>query len=117
MIGWTEQPHADEGFRMAVEAQGWGEVEDGLGAPVRKLLESRKGLRTVVRLASGEAIDVYDVSWGRDFGDVWEHVHTNVMPPTPDRSHHFFHLSEVESVCDPDTGEVLVAQQARPGET
>ena len=101
---------------MTVERQGWGEIKEGLGAPVRKLIEARTGILTLVRMADGKELTVRNVAWGRDAGDMWEHVIANTGPPH-DLPIHFFHLSEVESVHDPATGEILIAQEPRLGET
>jgi hypothetical protein len=100
-----------------VERQGWGEVKEGLGAPLRKVLEQRTGRPTIVRMADGVEIVVHDVSWGRDYGNMWEHVYANATPPRPDREIHFFLLSEVESLWDPDTGEKLIEQVPAPDES
>ena len=101
---------------MTVERQGWGDFKEGLGAPLRRLLETRTGVPTIIRLADGKELVVKNVAWGRDFGDFWEHITTNTAPPH-DLPIHFLHLSEIESVRDPVTGKILIAQEPRPGET
>jgi hypothetical protein len=72
---------------------------------------------TIVRLASGEELTIFDVAWGRDMGDMWEHVTANCSPPVQGREVHFFHLSEVESLWDPETRTMLMEQTPAPGET
>jgi hypothetical protein len=71
-------------------------------------------------MASGEVLTVYDGSgWGRDYGDLWEHVIARITPLTAvrcDNDHEFFYLSGVESLVAPDTGEVLISQTPKPGE-
>lgn len=99
------------------ERQGWGEIKEGLGAPVRKLLEARRGRPTIVRLADGDELLAYDAAWGRDFGDRWEHVTINCSPPQEGRPIHFLHLSEVVRLLDAETGCVLIEQEPAPGET
>ena len=101
---------------MNVERQGWGAVTEGLGSPIRKLLEQRSGMVTCVTLSNGQQILVHDVAWGRDAGDMWEHVITNCSPPVAGRDVHFFILSDVASVSDPETGKVLMEQEPRPDE-
>lgn len=59
-------------------------------------------------MASGEEVVVYDGAWCRDIGDTWENVTVNCSSPVDGRPHHFFYLSEAESVWDPDTGEMLL---------
>ena len=99
-----------------VEQQGWGEINEGLGAPIRKLLESRTGKLTLLRMASGEELEVFDVAWGRDAGDFWEHVTANSSPSVKGRPVHFIMMSDVEAAIDPTTREVLLKQVSRPGE-
>jgi hypothetical protein len=55
-----------------IERQGWGPVTEGLGAPIRKILEQREsaGLPSLVHMATGENLIVYTVAWGRDAGDM-----------------------------------------------
>ena len=99
-----------------VEPQGWGAITEGLGAPIRKLLEERTGIPTMVALAGSRRFLVHDIAWGRDFGDLWEHVTTDTSPATSGRESHFFFLSEVASVSDPETGKILFEQEPAPGE-
>ncbi len=104
-----------------VERQGWGEITEGLGAPIVKVLTARYGQCTIVRMASGEELTVYNgTGWGRDYGDMWEHVTAQVTPlsdPRRDFDTHFFYLSEVECLLDPDSRAVLISQVPAPGET
>ena len=103
-----------------VERQGWGEIKDGLGAPIRKVLADRRGRPTIVRMASGEEIVVYDgTGWGRDHGDLWEHVLVRTTPPA-EPQHDFdsdlIWFSEVESLLEPENREVMIVQTPAPGE-
>ncbi len=104
-----------------VERQGWGDLTEGLGAPLIKVLVARRGQPTIIRMASGEELFVYDGSgWGRDYGDMWEHVTARITPPDAaprDYDHHFFYMSEVEALLDPETGAVLISQTPSPGQT
>src|SRR5688572_24223070 len=66
LLAWSEH---------MVERQGWGENTEGLGSPILKVLAERYGRCTIVRLADGDELTVYDgTGWGRDAGDMWEHV-------------------------------------------
>jgi hypothetical protein len=104
-----------------VERQGWGEIKEGLGAAVLKVLAERYGQCTIVRLASGEELTVYDgTGWGRDYGDMWEHVIARVTPlsePARDFDSHLLYLSEVECLIDPESRKILIRQTPAPGET
>lgn len=99
-----------------IEPQGWGPVTEGLGAAIRKLLQQREGVPSIVRMAGGEEIAVYDAAWGRDAGDLWEHVTANIHPSHKEHPVHFFFLSDVRSVLDPLTGEILISQDPAPGQ-
>jgi hypothetical protein len=99
-----------------VERQGEREILEGFGAPIRKMLEMRRGAATTVRLADDQELTVYDVAWGRDIGARWEHVTANASPPQDGRPIHFFQLSEVAQLVDPETGAILIAQTPAPGE-
>ena len=98
------------------ERQGWGEIKEGLGAPIRKLLEARNGKLTLLRMANGKELEIFDVAWGRDTGDLWEHVTANISPSVGGRPVHFLIMSDVEAAIDPTTREVLVEQESCPGE-
>ena len=104
-----------------IERQGWGEIKEGLGASIVRVLAERRGRPTIVLMASGEELVVYDGSgWGRDYGDMWEHVTARVIPLDAERrdyDHHFFYLSEVKALLEPDTRSVLISQVPAPGET
>jgi hypothetical protein len=104
---------------LTVEQQGWGPILDGYGAPLRKLLQQRDGQATAVLLADGRELLVYDVSWGRDAGDWWEHVicNTSLESMQTLREIYFFRLSEVVNLRDPETQEVLLSQTPAPGTT
>jgi hypothetical protein len=99
---------------MMVERQGWGEIKEGAGAPLIRILEERCGHPTIVRMADGTEITTRDGTWwGRDYGDLWEHV----ISQADDGSAQFFYLSDVEALLDPDTRAVLASQVPSPGET
>jgi hypothetical protein len=68
-------------------------------------------------MANGDEHVVFDTVWGRDAGDMWEHVTANCSPAQVDREIHFFFMSDVACIIDPDTRETLLEQQADPGVT
>ena len=102
---------------MVVRRQAPGETTDGPGAPILNLLAQRTGQPTIVKLFDGRELVAFDVAWGRDIGDLWEHVTTNCSPPQPGRPTDFFYMSDVISIVDPDTRKVLMEQTPDPGET
>ena len=67
-------------------------------------------------MASGEELTVYNVAWGRDVGDIWEHLTVNFSPDDRGQDMEFFFMSAVVSIVDPETGEILAAQDPNPGE-
>ncbi|TFW14486.1 hypothetical protein EGY25_04655 [Brevundimonas intermedia] len=100
-----------------VEPQEPGELKEGLGAPLLKVLAARCGQPTIVRMANGDEQLISDgTAWGRDLGDVWEHV-TAEYYPAGQQTVAFFYMSDVESLIDPDTRRVLISQTPAPGET
>jgi hypothetical protein len=97
-----------------VERQGWGEITEGAGAALIRVLVERRGRPTIVRFADGTEFTTFDgTGWGRDYGDLWEHV----IAHTTDGSIEFFYVSEVEVLLEPDTRAVVARQEAAPGET
>ena len=97
-----------------MEQQGWGEIKEGAGAPLIRVLTERCGQPTTVRMMDGSEFIVVDgTGWGRDLGDLWEHV----TAETNDGRVEFFYVSDVEALLDPSTGAVLVSQVPRPGGT
>jgi hypothetical protein len=97
-----------------VERQGWGEIKEGAGASLIRVLVDRRGRPTVVRLANGTEFTTLDgAAWGRDYGDLWEHV----TAYTTDGTVEFFYMSDVEALLEPDTRTVVASQEPSPGET
>ena len=97
-----------------VERQGWGKLEEGAGAALIRMLAERYGRPTIVRMANGAEFTISNgTGWGRDYGDLWEHV----IAHTDDGRVEFFYMSEVEALIDPDTRAVLASQKPVPGET
>lgn len=104
-------------FNAMVEPQDIGELKEGLGAPLLRVLAARIGRPTIVRMANGDEHLVFDgTAWGRDLGDMWEHV-TAALGPGSGSDMEFFYMSDVTSLIDPDTGGVLISQTPSPGQT
>lgn len=97
-----------------MERQGWGEIKAGAGALLVRVLTERYGQPTIVLMADGSELTVVNgTGWGRDYGDLWEHV----TAETNDGGVEFFYMSDVEALLDPGTRAVLISQVPRPGET
>jgi hypothetical protein len=97
-----------------VERQGWGEIKEGAGAALIRVLAQRLGRSTVIRFADGTEFATQNgAAWGRDYGDIWEHVTAH----TEDGKIEFFYLSDVSVLIDPDSGTILASQDPAPGET
>lgn len=73
-----------------------------------EILRSRCGQRTDVTLSSGRQIAVWDIAWGCDEGDEFDHITTNISQgPTPPHEVDFIFSSEISAMADPATGERL----------
>lgn len=100
-----------------VEPQGLGKLKPGLGSAFIAVFEARLERPTLVRMANGDEFIVYDgTGWGRDLGDMWEHVSAESQADGQ-RKIAFFYLSDVQSLIDPDTRNVLISQTPATGET
>jgi hypothetical protein len=65
-------------------------------------------------MADGAEFTTTDgTGWGRDVGDLWEHV----VAHTDDGRVEFFYMSDVQALIDPMTGAVLARQVPAPGQT
>ena len=70
-----------------------------------KILRRREPFATTVQLSGDRTITVFNVAWGRDMGEEYDHVTTNISPePDGEHSIDFFHTSEIEVLIDPETG-------------
>lgn len=82
-------------------------ITPGLGAPIVGILERRTGIKTLVEMTSGQTYSVFNVCWGRDMGEDWEHVSANISPFVEGASFDFFLTQDVAKLMDPDTDLVL----------
>ncbi|WP_457154949.1 hypothetical protein [Mesorhizobium sp. P5_C1] len=71
-----------------------------------KLLLSRNGTESIVRLSNGAALRVLNIVPGRDAGDEFDHISTNIADAHVDRESDFFYASEVREIATED-GTVL----------
>lgn len=84
-------------------------ITPGAGAALVALLEGRAGQITVLRLADGSERRVWNVAWGRDLGDAWEHIITNASPFVEGAPIDLLDTEDVIEARDNVTGEVLYA--------
>ena len=79
-----------------------------------EVLRKRSPQITDVRLGDGRVLRVHNVAWGRDRGDDYDHVTTNISPsPSEEHTVDFFFTSEIEALIDPETESVLFETSSR----
>jgi hypothetical protein len=71
------------------------------------ILSERDGILSVVNLTDGKRIDIFNIAWGKDFGEVGFHVTTNISPPVDGLPVDIFSTEDVFRIFDPHTGEEL----------
>ena len=76
--------------------------------PVLEALQARCGSLTVATLADGQSIEIHNVAWGRDMGELFDHITTNISP-APDSPHtvDFFTTDKVLLLVAQESGSVL----------
>lgn len=75
------------------------------------LLQQRDGLLSIVDLAGGASLRVWNIAWGYDAGDSFAHVTTNVSPDAPaEGGFDFFSTQDVIAVrtATPDSRALLL---------
>jgi hypothetical protein len=73
-----------------------------------QVLQERCGRWTTVELTENRSFRVFDIAWGRDMGDAFDHITTNISPgPKELHSMDFFFTSDVIRIIDSETGAVL----------
>jgi len=75
------------------------------------VLLARTGLLSKVTLVGGEVLEVREPTHGRDVGDLYDHLTTNIRPPRDGVSVAFFFTAEIRSIAAED-GEVLFTPTA-----
>jgi hypothetical protein len=81
--------------------------------PVSEALQARCGVSTTAILADGKAIEIHNIAWARDMGELTDHITTNISP-SPDCPHtvDFFTTDRVLSLVAPESGAVLYCRPA-----
>ncbi|MER8570337.1 hypothetical protein NKH85_20440 [Mesorhizobium sp. M0924] len=69
---------------------------------VIKLLVSRNGSNSLVTLTNGTTHRVLNIVYGRDLGEQFDHISTNVTPPQEGLESDFFYASEVQEIAAED---------------
>ena len=81
------------------------------GEQALHVLRSRDGSRSDVPLMSGRVCHVWNVAWGRDLGDDFDHVTSNISPSIAGSDADLFFTSEIETIED-EWGNVLFSRGA-----
>jgi hypothetical protein len=77
-------------------------------------LRERNGQLTDVLLSGGRTVSVYNIAWGQDLGDDFEHVTTNISPGIGGATVDMFFTDEIEKVVAPETGAVIWRSDGTP---
>jgi hypothetical protein len=84
-----------------------------LAARIVPILRDRDGHLTLVTMADGRVLKVFNIAWGQDAGEDYEHVTTNISPSIEGQVVDFFLTSEVANISIPAGGELLFVQAKR----
>jgi len=69
---------------------------------------------TRLELSGERSLDVFNIAWGEDIGDDYEHVTTNISPDLNGGIIDLFFTDEVARVFDPESGAVLWESDGTP---
>jgi hypothetical protein len=78
------------------------------------LLEARSGQRTKLELSELRSLDVFNIAWGEDIGDDYQHITANVSPEVDGAAVDLFFTDEVVRVTDPASGALLWEADGTP---
>ncbi len=77
-----------------------------------RILQERCGKWTLVELNANRCLRVFDIAWGRDTGNRFDHITTNISPgPIEPHSIDFFYTSEITRITVPETAEILFVRE------
>ena len=77
------------------------------GDSVSHILQKRCGDWSLVELRNGQRLRVFDIAWGCDMGDEFDHSTTNISPGLSEgHTVDFFFTSEVTRIEDEQMGRV-----------
>ncbi len=78
------------------------------------LIMARDGKPTMVELSGDRSLTVFNIAWGEDLGDAYEHLTANASPFVGDAAPDMFFTDEVATLVDPNTGAVLWRTDGTP---
>ena len=78
------------------------------------LLKARDGQKTRVDLSGQRTFEVFNIAWGQDIGDDYEHITSNISPDMNEADVDLFFTDEVASVIDPANGAILWKTDGSP---
>jgi hypothetical protein len=78
------------------------------------LLRSRDGQQTEVLLSGDRLLTVFNIAWGEDLGDDFEHLTSNISPNLVGTAVDLFFTDEVVKVADPETGLMMWKTDGTP---
>jgi hypothetical protein len=85
---------------------------------VRPFLQAHGSvLRRLVKqleLSGSRVRDVFNIAWGEDIGDDYEHITSNISPSLEGASVDLFSTDEIARIIDPVRGDVLWETDGRP---
>ncbi|MDO7843110.1 hypothetical protein [Sphingomonas immobilis] len=58
-------------------------------------------------LSGNRSLSVFNIAWGEDIGDYFEHLTSNISPSLDEASFDLFFTDEIVSLTDPETGTVI----------
>ena len=90
------------------QPQGWGKFQPGRGARVCEILHERRHQKTLLELEDGSSVETTSSACGRDVGEEWEHLYTNMNAEGTEV--HFIRTSDIVRLIDPETGAWLYSR-------
>lgn len=78
------------------------------------ILRARDGEPTKVELSDDRTLTVFNIAWGEDVGDDFEHLTANISPSVGDNVIDLFYTDEVARLVEPTTLAVLWQTDGTP---
>ncbi|MBJ6983032.1 hypothetical protein [Luteimonas sp. MC1572] len=80
---------------------------------VSEALQGRCGSLTTATLAGGKSIEIHNIAWGRDMGELFDHITTNISPsPSVPHTVDVFTTDKVLVLIASESGAVLYRRAA-----
>ena len=77
-------------------------------------LTARDGQKTRVELSGPRSLEVFNIAWGDDMGDDYEHITSNISPMVDGSTIELFFTDEVVRIVDPLIDAVLWETDGTP---